>query len=270
MPKPRPAAHDTGRARVLKKALPMNMERSQLASGQAQHWSDDPQTYRILYTGDSITRHGSNPETVARLKWNHIAGMAATSESRDYAHLLAAMIQQTLPGRKVDVLFAEKGGNGSVAGRLASIEAYKPARPKLVVIQLGEHEKQAAGVTALRANYDKLVTALATPSPPPLVLCTGVWDPYGGRIVNGQPNYEGWAATVDQVMQEVCQKHGIPFVPVVAAALDPSCRGWGQVAGVQWHPNDKGHQAYAQALFAAYEKACLPPAAPTAPPPSQP
>src|ERR1700678_2947065 len=52
-----------------------------------------PNAYRILFIGDSITRHNTNPDILARLGWDHIAGMAASSEDKDYVHLLAAKIQ---------------------------------------------------------------------------------------------------------------------------------------------------------------------------------
>jgi hypothetical protein len=54
-------------------------------------------------------------------------------------------------------------------------------------------------------------------------------------------------------MRQICEKHGLPFVSVEEIAMDPANRGWGENPGVQWHPNDHGHQLYARKIFDAYK-----------------
>src|SRR6478736_813612 len=51
--------------------------------------------HRILFLGNSITLHGPSPS----IGWTGNWGMAASTESRDYAHVLAARI----PGATFDV-----------------------------------------------------------------------------------------------------------------------------------------------------------------------
>ena len=66
--------------------------------------------YRIQFIGDSITRHGFNKDTIKRLKWDHLAGMAASSEDKDFVHLFAAKVQETMPEKKVKIHFKGRGG----------------------------------------------------------------------------------------------------------------------------------------------------------------
>ena len=74
-----------------------------------KNYKPSPRDYRIYYIGDSITRHGFNNDTIRRLKWGHIAGMAADSEDKDYAHLIAAGIKKKMPDKNVVIYFGMGG-----------------------------------------------------------------------------------------------------------------------------------------------------------------
>lgn len=215
----------------------------------AERQSNSEAAYRILFVGDSITRHGFNKNTEAKLGWGHLAGMAASAEVADYAHQFAELMQQRFSDRKVEVYFHTSGGGGSAAERLSAIDDVKPIAPHMVVIQLGEHEKQATGEEALRSNYAALLDEFLRQKPQPRILCTGVWSPGDGR----KASYTGWTARVESIMKEECAKRNIPFASVEKYALDPACSGWGTSKGVQWHPNDKGHLGYATALMECCE-----------------
>ena len=189
--------------------------------------------YRILFVGNSITRHGVNEDAKSRLKWDHVAGMAASSEDKDFAHRLGVLIQATMKDRKVELYFM-----GS---------PYPP--PHLVVLQTGEHETPGKTVKERADAYEAFIKPYVNLSPKPLVLCAGVWFP-----TDNVP-YIGMALEVNEAYASVCKKHGIPFVSLEKYATDPSCRGWGQHPGVQWHPNDKGMEGYASLLFKAFREA---------------
>jgi len=238
--------------------------KSQLAVEDEAIARSAPNAYRILYIGDSITRHGTNEGVLKQLGWDHVSGMAASSEAKDYVHLLASKIQATLPDRKVEIYFdsqakklrpIEPSGltSGSAQQKAAMARATASFNPHLVVIQLGEHEDATKGPEAFRQSYDQLVTAFAGQKSPPKVICVGVWQP--GNLGAGQDSYmpTGWAGTLERVMREVCLTHKIPYASVRPFALDPSCRGVGK-PGVSWHPNDKGMEGYAQVLFEAFEQ----------------
>ena len=202
--------------------------------------------YRIYVIGDSITRHGFNKETIEKLKWDHLAGMAASSENKDYAHLLAAMIADKLPGRKVRLFFGK--GHDS-AGALSGLGDAAIYLPHLIVVQLGEHAKPAGSHEKTRTDYNALLDALLKLNPRPLILCTGVWNPQLGR-----QTYSDWTADVENIQRETCRNKNIPFASVEKYALDRQCSGTGGSPGVKWHPNDQGMAGYAKELFVLFQK----------------
>lgn len=191
--------------------------------------------FRILFDGNSITRHGVNEDTISRLGWDHVAGMAATSENNDFAHRLGALIQKTMPDRKVELYFG-----GSVTKDMP--------HPDLVVIQTGEHEVPGKTKEKIAELYEKRIMPFYELKPRPLLLCAGIWSPS-----DGEP-YANWARDVNDTYQAVCSKYEIQYASVERLASDPSCRGWGTSPGVKWHPNDKGMAGYADLLFAAYQR----------------
>jgi hypothetical protein len=207
----------------------------------------DSGAFKILCIGDSITCHGFNEDTVSRLGWGHVAGMAASDASLDYAHRLQRRIGAMLAPRMVGLHFHTAGGSGSIRHRLSALAEVAPVAPHLVVIQLGEHEKESDGEQSLAASYALLLDQVRSFASHPLVIATGVWQP-------GEA-YTGWAATIDRVFAQACQIRGIPFVSVADLATDPACHGAGTTPGVQWHPNDQGHAGYAEKLFAAFKSA---------------
>jgi hypothetical protein len=219
--------------------------KSQLDVKTSLKKSSADNAYRVLFIGDSITKHGTNATIAKKLGWVHEAGMAASAEANDYAHVFAAQLQAVRPDRKVEIFYHTLGGSGSVLQRLAAVE------PHLVIVQLGEHEKEADGLENLRSNYAKLLTAFSTQKAPPHVIAVGPWAPI---LQNSNSRYNGWSGHVEDTMRAVCEELNVPFVSVRELADDQANFGWGQSGGVQWHPNDAGHAGYARKIFSAYQQ----------------
>jgi len=205
--------------------------------------------YRILFVGNSITRHGTNDAIKETLKWDHVAGMAASSEDKDFAHQLGGMIQTAMPDRKVEIYFDDVNAVMKKNGTADPIQGKPFPAPHLVVIQTGEHETPGKTVKEHAEAYETgIIAPYANLSPRPSIVCAGIWSP------SDKGPYAGLAKDIDTAYEMVCNKYQIPFVSVEKFATDPSCRGWGESSGVQWHPNDKGMEGYARLLFDAYQK----------------
>ena len=209
--------------------------------------------FRIYYIGDSITRHGTNSEILAKLQWDHAAGMAASSEDKDFAHLVAKRIGQMLPENKVKLFF---GLGGNAVSAMKGMEIAKIFQPALVVVQLGEHvpsksfgDNDDETPEKIASDYGTLLDAVKLLPFSPMIICTGSWNP-----IPGLQKYNGRSAQIDEIQRSVCERKGVPFVSVEKYALDPSCSGTGNSGGVKWHPNDAGHAGFAKEIFTAFEK----------------
>ena len=197
--------------------------------------------YRILFKGNSITRHGTNPQIKATLGWDRRCGMAASSEARDYAHLLAERIQRTMSDRPVRIEFSTPD--------VAEGETEKNFHPDLVILQTGEHSLPGdKSVEEFERLYRAVVASLKKFPAGTQLIAVEIWAP-----TNGKP-YEGKSLILRNLQRKICAENGIPTVSVERYASDPSCRGAGEHHGVRWHPNDKGMAGYANAIFAVWQR----------------
>ncbi len=261
------AASETERAKIVKAGLARNGVapsgkpeakaeepglRSQLETlSSLKGFSPDPSEFRIYFIGDSITRHGFNQQTIEKLKWDHIAGMAASSEDKDFAHLVAAEAGK-ISGKKVKIFF---GRGGDAVNALKGVNEAKAFQPALVVVQLGEHvpskdfgAKDDDSREKIAADYAALLDALQALPSAPAIVCTGIWNPMQ-NWAPGTKKYFGRTALIEEVQAEVSKAKGIPFASVEKYALDPACSGTGGSNGVKWHPNDEGQAGYAKEII---------------------
>ncbi len=223
------------------------------------------QPFRILCVGDSLTQVQFSQGTIKDLGWNHTAGMAASSASKDYAHRLASYIQKALPNRKVVLNITAPNYWGKLHDDttctlhaylhtyLAPLKAFIKRHPiasyNLIVLQHGEHELSARGVPFMRGTCQAWMKLFAR-GHHPIIICTGDWSPDGQK-------YLGWPKQVDHTMRRICQKWGGHFVSMEAVAVDPRNRGWGPSQPLQWHPNDRGHELYAIRIFRKFQQVAV-------------
>ncbi|MFA5206748.1 MAG: SGNH/GDSL hydrolase family protein [Lentisphaeria bacterium] len=192
---------------------------------------------QLLVVGDSISRHGP----AEYLGWQGDWGMAATCAANDFAHRLQARLAAG-QGKPV-ALRVEAVGGGTVAGKLAAAKELAALRADLMVIQLGENDREPEDL--FRNHYAALVALLRGANPGAHLVCTGVWSPPDGRSAR------------NDTIRAVCRQYGLPFADITAVCADP--RNYGGVSGrwshpgVCWHPGDGGMAGYAEAIFNALQ-----------------
>lgn len=132
---------------------------------------------------------------------------------------------------------------GKITHALALIDTCKSYHADLTTIQLGENDG-ALTVDQYQADYAQLLDDLLNNTPRPRIFCWGVW--------NSSSIYRptGRETLLDAVMQEECDKRGIPFRSVRDVAMDPANHTPNGNA-VGWHPNDNGQLGYANLFWAA-------------------
>jgi len=206
---------------------------STTASAQAQ-------PPKILFVGNSITKHGPK----ADIDWHGNWGMAATSEEKDYVHVVTkalAVKHGATPTIMVkNVADFERAHVGyDIAGKFTDAAAF---RADLIVLCIGENVA-ALKTPEAQAKYQEQVTAL---------LKTLRSNPKAQIVVRSS----FWANTAkDTAMRQACETVGGTFVDISALSKDEKNYARSERpykhAGVANHPGDRGMAAIAEAIVKA-------------------
>lgn len=209
------------------------------------HAVDIGTVYRkVLFVGDSITSHGP----AAHLGWSGNWGMAASSEDKDYVHLFLARLVQSQNGVQPETIIGG-GGGGKLTSKQTELPKYKAFAADMAVIQMGENDNTDVTVDGFQKPYERIIESIRAGNPNARVFCFAVF---------------GGSAQKDAMIQDACKRFNATFVSLKELNANPLNRAGSENRftnkGVNWHPGDRGMQAYADALWAAFSgKAVTPP-----------
>jgi Tol biopolymer transport system component len=196
----------------------------------------------LLFLGNSITLHGPAPD----IGWTGNWGMAATSQDRDYVHVLTSRLAAVGPRPEIrvkNIADFERGyGDFDIETRLADELAFGA---EIIVLAIGENVADPATEDARAAFSDACVRLLSAL----------------GRGGQARVFVRGsfWPHPVkDGILREAAARTGAAFVDISALGRDErhAARSERTIehAGVAAHPGDLGMQAIAEALYAAMEQ----------------
>lgn len=198
----------------------------------------DIKAQRILFIGNSITRHGP----AANIGWTGDFGMAATAQDKDFVHVLAGSIAE-LNGHKSELHivnladFERNFGTYDLNTKLKDALEFKA---DLVVVALGENVPKLATdemKTQFKTSFTNLLTALKNNGQPVIFVRGCFWTD----------------KTKDDLMQQACTPVAGTFVDIGTLGKDESnfARSERKIehAGVAAHPGDKGMKAIADAIL---------------------
>ena len=194
---------------------------------------------RVLFLGNSITRHGPAP----KIGWNDDWGMAASALHKDYVHLVIAGLGR--PKVKVANI-ADFERNLATYDIETKLKAELDFKPTLVILAIGENVaalKTEESKIQFKSGFEKLLGSLKRAGQPSLVVRSSFWaDP-----------------AKDGILREACAAAGGTFVDIGALGRDESNYARSERtyehAGVAAHPGDKGMLAIAAAILAALKPA---------------
>jgi acyl-CoA thioesterase-1 len=172
----------------------------------------------VLYLGDSLTY-----------------GAFASAPAASYRALVDASLNQQTPIRSDFV-----GGSGK-----SSIDITPNITDKaydLVIVEVGTNDATNQPSGSISKNYDALLDKVRAASPNAQLICAGSW----------QTSYQ--ASKVDGGIFASCRAHKGIFVPLQAYYQNANNRGPDKrqtFYGVadNFHPNDAGHKAIADAIL---------------------
>lgn len=195
---------------------------------------------KAIFIGDSITQHGPSVE---KLGWHGDYGMAASAQARDYVHVFTARLTED-QGSEPEIEIYARGG-GTLPGQLKFLKDFKQSGAQIAVVQMGENDKLTGDGAAFLRDYERILEAIRSGNPDCRIFCFSVWAPPRGNKVK------------DDMIRQACQKYDATFVSLQTAYSNPINQAASEKRfshpGVNWHPGDRGMQAMADALWAAYK-----------------
>jgi lysophospholipase L1-like esterase len=214
--------------------------------GRAADKSVDRPIRKILFLGNSITRHGSKPS----IGWTSDWGMAASAQDKDFVHLVTRSISK-IEGTVPQVMIKTLSG---FERHYATYDLDKELKDSiqfqadLVVVAIGENvsrfesEKSKSQFTD---SFGKLLRHLKAGDHPTLVVRSCFW---------GNP-------VKDKILRQGCEEVGGIFVDIGKLGKDESNYARSERKfthkGVAAHPGDKGMRAIANAILGAIKKSQL-------------
>ena len=195
---------------------------------------------KILFMGNSITLHGSAPA----IGWTNNFGMAASSEDKDYVHLVASAIAQK-NGSKPELMvrniadFERNYATYDVDKEMKEMFAFDA---DLVVLAIGENAPGLGSDEAkaqFKAGVLKILKGVLAKRRPLIVVRSCFWAD----------------AAKDQMLREACLEANGLYVDAGPLGADASNAARSERSfkheGVAGHPGDKGMKAIADAIVQA-------------------
>lgn len=186
---------------------------------------------KILFLGNSITRHAPAPE----LGWHGDWGMAASARHNDYVHRLIGMLNGAGIGCGYCIANLSEWERLCYMSLLRS--KYKSALEypaDIAVIRLGENARLSDRIEQFEESYAYLACELAAKGM--TVICTDLF----------------WENTAfDGFIKKLAEENNYGFVEIHDLGNDEAMKAVGRFenVGVAVHPGDRGMEQIARRLF---------------------
>ncbi len=195
---------------------------------------------RILFLGNSITLHGPN----ADIGWHGNWGMAASSEDKDYVHLVTSGLAQHTGSRPQIMVrnIADFERNYATYDVDLQMKDFFAFDPDLVILAIGENVPALGSddaKTQFKAGVMNILRCALAKRHPLVVVRTCFWED----------------AAKDEVLRQACQEADGILVNAGPLGRDAANAARSERTfahdGVAGHPGDKGMKAIADAIVDA-------------------
>ena len=195
---------------------------------------------KVLFLGNSITLHGPAPS----IGWTGNWGMAATSEEKDYVHLLTADIAKAAgakPEIKVRNIADFERGHDEFEIE-TTLKEFLEFDADIVILAIGENVpelKEEDQQAKYAAAFTRLLASLKKRGGPAIFVRGCFWP----------------SPIKDEIMRKAALQAGATFVDIakLGQVEANAARSERKIehAGVAAHPGDQGMRAIADAIYAS-------------------
>lgn len=201
-----------------------------------EHESGDGK--KILFVGNSITRHSPKPE----IGWVNDWGMAASSIDRDYVHIVERKVLEKCPGASFCICQVSSWERNYAVGesQLPDFADARDFNADIIVMRLIENCRplDTFDIDIFKDEYRKLVEYLSKGSAK-VIITSSFWKHPG-----------------DEALKEYAEENGMDFIYLGELGEDTAMRADGlfKSSGVSMHPGDNGMATIAELIFEKIDK----------------
>lgn len=192
--------------------------------------------FKILFLGNSITRHGK----AENLGWFGDWGMAASDRQNDYVHRLVNLLEKD--GKSVSYCVAnlsEWERYGDMCMLNTRYDAARKFCADLIIVRLGENANLTQRLNEFKPQYAQMVKYFAEDGA--AVLLTDLFWEY--------PPFDGF-------VKDFAEENGYKFVKLHDLGRNEKMKAVGKFAhgGVAAHPGDVGMEEIARRIYCALKQ----------------
>lgn len=188
---------------------------------------------RVLFAGNSITLHGLRPE----IGWNNVWGMAASSEDKDYVHILMKKVRETDEDAAFCVCQVAEWersykNDGDILSRY---EAASEFGADIIVLRFIENcTKAEFDGEVFMKSLSELVKYLDKANKAKIIATTGFWKHPG-----------------DEYIIKFAKENNLPLINLGDLGEQDCMKAIGlfEHSGVANHPGDLGMQTIADRVY---------------------
>lgn len=190
---------------------------------------------RVLFVGNSITRHAPAPQ----IGWYGDWGMAASCEEKDFVHQTIAGIEKKYGNIDYCIAQAAEWESRYFEGEKVLNEYYVPAREfdaDIVIVRIGENiNRETNKKINCKPYYDEMIRFFAPSSDSRVIVTDNFWQ----------------IEVLDRIFKEVISERGYIYCKISDLEQDERTMALGQFEheGVSMHPSDYGMKCIAERLL---------------------
>lgn len=204
-----------------------------------QIYSGVEDALKILFVGNSITRHAPKPE----IGWNHDWGMAASAKEKDYVRRVVSGLKEQYGNISYCVAQAAIWEQDYTNGQELLQTYYQAARDfeaDWVVIRLGENVPPTLREAVdIEPYYEEMVRFFASNPKAKVMITDNFWA----------------KEAFDKKLEAIAKERGYLFCRLHDLSEDPRTMSLGlfEHRGVSLHPSDFGMECIAQRVLMTIE-----------------
>lgn len=207
--------------------------KNQLETSQyVSFWGEANAKVKVLFVGNSITRHG----VAAEIGWNNDFGMAASKMENDYVHILAEQILDIVPASfcicQVSV-WEQDYKNGTDYFHLFQ-DAREFKADVIIMRTIENSSKEGFDGKAFSEQYKALLDFLNKQSSSNIILTSSFWRHVG-----------------DPEVEKLSQERKLPYVQINDLGEKDEMKAIGKYehSGIANHPGDEGMRLIAERIW---------------------